>query len=168
METEATAGEILLSPEAARELPAGCLGTKKGPGVLLAAMPGEPVVVARTPRPAIDAGALARCLPAAIRAHVVTGGGSSEHRPVTVAFLRYEGTDEMLASRGPQATADALHQLVTAVEAAVEAQDVALLATDLDANGGKRSSPPARRRSPATTRSGCSSRCAGSSTPTCR
>jgi class 3 adenylate cyclase len=43
----------------------------------------------------------------------------------------------MLASRGPQATADALHQLVTAVEAAVEAQDVALLATDLDANGGK-------------------------------
>ncbi|MBK6805016.1 MAG: tetratricopeptide repeat protein [Betaproteobacteria bacterium] len=137
METEATAGEILLSPEAARALPAGCHGDEKGPGVLLAAMPGEPVVVARTPRPAIDAGALARCLPAAIRAHVVTGGGSSEHRPVTVAFLRYEGTDEMLASRGPQATADALHQLVTAVEAAVEAQDVALLATDLDANGGK-------------------------------
>jgi class 3 adenylate cyclase len=137
METEATAGEILLSPEAARGLPASCLGTEKGPGVLLATMPGEPETVPHKARPDLPAGTLARCLPAAVRAHVVSGGGSSEHRPVTVAFLRYEGTDEMLASQGPQATADALHRLLGAVEAAAEAQDVALLASDLDANGGK-------------------------------
>ena len=137
METEATAGEILLSPEAARSLPAGCLGSEKGPGVLLAGMPGEPASVPHTPRPAIDAQALARCLPSAVRAHVLSGGGGSEHRPVTIAFLRYEGTDQMLASQGPQATAEALHSLVTAVAAAADAQGVALLASDLDANGGK-------------------------------
>ena len=56
---------------------------------------------------------------------------------MTVAFLRYEGIDALIAEKGIDAATDALHQLVHVVEAATEAQDVALLASDLDANGGK-------------------------------
>ena len=37
------------------------------------------------------------------------GGGISEHRPVTIAFIRYEGTDAMIEERGAAAAADALH-----------------------------------------------------------
>jgi len=137
METEATAGEVLLSPEAAAALPPGCLGAAKGPGILLGTMEGEPARLPRTPRPKIAAETLAHCLPPAIRAHVQAGSIASEHRPVTVAFLRYGGIDELIATSGAQAAADALQRLLRAVDAAVEGLDVALLGSDLDADGGK-------------------------------
>jgi len=137
METEASAGEILLSTEAAASLPGEQLGSPKGPGILLGTMPGAPGTMPRRPRPVVAADRLARCLPAAIRAHVMQGGGTSEHRPVTVAFLRYGGVDAMIGARGPEATAAALARLVEVVDAAAESQDVALLASDVDADGGK-------------------------------
>ncbi len=46
---------------------------------------------------------LLRCLSPAIRAHVLAGGGTSEHRPVTIAFLRFEGTDALIEQQGPAA-----------------------------------------------------------------
>ncbi|CAG0958333.1 adenylate cyclase 10 [Burkholderiales bacterium] len=137
METEASAGEILVSPETAASLAPGQLGSEKAPGILLAQLPGSPEAYVRAPRPPLAAETLARCLAPAIRAHVTGGGGSSEHRPVTVAFLRFEGVDAMIEEQGARATADALHRLVCAVEAATEANDVALLGSDVDANGGK-------------------------------
>ena len=53
---------------------------------------------------------LARCLSPAVRAHVMGGGGTPEHRPVTIAFIRFEGTDAMIEQRRRGATADALHR----------------------------------------------------------
>ncbi len=61
----------------------------------------------------------------------------SEHRPVTIAFIRFEGTDALIERSGPVAAAEALHRLVSAVEAATEEQGVAFLASDVDADGGK-------------------------------
>jgi class 3 adenylate cyclase len=80
---------------------------------------------------------LARCLSPAVRAHVTGGGGAPEHRPVTVAFIKLEGIDALIATRGPQAAADVLQRVVTVVESATEAQRVALLASDIDVDGGK-------------------------------
>ena len=137
MEQAASAGEILVSTEAGEQLPAGCLGAAVGPGVLLDVEPGQSEKLPLVPRPVVPPATLARCLSPAIRAHVLGGGGTSEHRPVTIAFVRYEGTDALIESQGPEAAAEALQRLVSVVEAATEAQDVALLASDLDGDGGK-------------------------------
>jgi class 3 adenylate cyclase/tetratricopeptide (TPR) repeat protein len=137
MEQTADAGEILVSVETAARLSAGCGGESKGPGVLLSAGPGGTPALPLMPRPQIPSDRTAHCLPPAVRGHVLAGGIASEHRPVTVAFLRFEGVDELIAGKGADAAADALHRLVSVVEAATEGQDVALLASDVDANGGK-------------------------------
>ena len=137
MEQAASAGEILVSAEAGEQLPAGCLGAAVGPGVLLDVEPGQSEKLPLVPRPVVPPATLARCLSPAIRAHVLGGGGTSEHRPVTIAFVHYEGTDALIESQGPEAAAEALQRLVSVVEAATEAQDVALLASDLDGDGGK-------------------------------
>ncbi|HEY8243757.1 MAG TPA: AAA family ATPase [Casimicrobiaceae bacterium] len=137
METEATAGEIVVSPEAAAGLPSDLLDGPKGPGVLLADRVGAHEAMPRRPRPDLPADVLARCLPLAVRAHVLAGGGTSEHRPVSIAFLRFEGIDALIATQGVDAAADALDRLMRAAEGAADAQDVALLASDVDSDGGK-------------------------------
>jgi class 3 adenylate cyclase/tetratricopeptide (TPR) repeat protein len=88
-------------------------------------------------RPKMPAETLARCLSTAVRAHVLAGGGTSEHRPVTIAFIHFEGTDALIDARGPAAAAEALHRLVSAVEAATDGQGATFLASDVDADGGK-------------------------------
>ncbi len=65
------------------------------------------------------------------------GGGIPEHRPVTIAFIRFEGTDALIEERGAPAAADALHRLLSVVETAVDEQGVSFLASDVDADGGK-------------------------------
>ena len=138
MEHAAEAGEILLSTETAALLPARCLGEAKGPGVLLQREPtGHTARIPLKPRPALPHEMIARCLSPAIRAHVLSGGVTSEHRAVTIAFIRYEGIDALIGRSGPHAAGDALHRLVSVVEAATEEQEVTLLASDVDGDGGK-------------------------------
>ena len=137
MEHEADAGEILISPELAATLPARCLGDAKGPGVLLRREPPGVSAPGDAPAPQVDADAVAECLSVAVRAHVTAGGGAPEHRPVTVAFLHFDGTDRAIAERGVDAVADDLHELVCNAQGAVDAQGVCFLATDVDADGGK-------------------------------
>ena len=138
IEHAADAGEILVSPETAALLPGRCLGDRKGRGrLLLREPPGRAEKLPLSARPNLAAEALARCLSPAIRAHVESGGGTSEHRNVSIAFLRFDGTDAFIERTGPQAAADALHRLVSAVEAATEAQGVAFLGSDVDLDGGK-------------------------------
>ena len=137
MEHLAEAGQILVSTDTAALLPARCLGAAKGPGVLLLREPGGKDKVPLIPRPTVAHDTLARCLSPAVRAHVLGGGGAPEHRPVTVAFIRFEGVDTLIEREGAGATADLLHRLVAVVESATEAQKVALLASDIDVDGGK-------------------------------
>jgi class 3 adenylate cyclase len=105
--------------------------------VLLADREGEHEMKPLRPRPDVPADVLASCLPLAVRAHVLAGGGTSEHRPVSIAFLRFEGTDALIATHGVDAAAEALDRLMRAAEGAADAQDVALLGSDVDSDGGK-------------------------------
>jgi class 3 adenylate cyclase/tetratricopeptide (TPR) repeat protein len=138
MEREAGGGEIVVSPETAALLATGCVGNTKGPGVLLErAPPGETARPAPTDPPPVPPETLVRCLSVAIRTHVFGGGGAPEHRPVTIAFIRFDGTDALIEQRGAAAVADALQRVVSIVEAATEEQGVSFLASDVDADGGK-------------------------------
>ncbi len=138
MEHAAEAGEILVSAETAAFLPADLLGDPKASGVLLLGEPpGHDEKIPYIPRPKMLPESLLRCLSPAIRAHVLAAGGTSEHRPVTIAFIRFEGTDALIAQGGAAAAAEALHRVVSVVEAATEEQGIAFLGSDVDADGGK-------------------------------
>ena len=138
MEHEANAGEILVSVETAALLPKDCLGESRASGVLLEGEPpGHEASMPYIPRPNSPPDLTLHCLSPAIRAHVVGGGGASEHRPVTIAFIHYEGTDALIEQSGPAVAAEALHQLVRVVEAATEELEVTFLGSDVDHDGGK-------------------------------
>jgi len=138
MEQAAIAGEILLSTEMAALLPPRCLGPGKGPGVLLRREPPGPTEkIELRPRPSMSYETVAQCLSPAIRAHLYRGGGASDHRAVTIAFIRFDHTDAMIENEGPAVAADALHRLVSVVASAAEAHEVAFLGSDVDADGGK-------------------------------
>lgn len=137
MEHVAEAGEILVSPELAATLPSRCLGEAKGPGVLLRREPPGAAPPGDTPPPEVDPDLAASALSQAVRDHVTAGGGAPEHRPVTVAFLHFDGTDDAIVERGAAAVADDLHELVSAVQVAADDRGVCFLASDVDADGGK-------------------------------
>jgi class 3 adenylate cyclase/tetratricopeptide (TPR) repeat protein len=137
MEKAARAGEVLLSPATAARLPERCVGPGRGPGLLLAAPPPgaapSPGELDHLP----SAEQVAGCLSTAMRAYVASGPQSPEHRSVTTAFLRFEGTDDLIRREGPEATADALDELLAVVQRAADEQDVCFLESDVDADGGK-------------------------------
>lgn len=137
MEQSASAGEILVSPSTAALLPAAYLGAPRGPGRLLARLP--PGTDHAPVEPAIEPAEdqLVACLSTAVRDHVLAGGQPPEHRPVTVAFLRFGGTDALVAEEGPAAAAAALGDLLALVQAAADDHGVCFLGSDVDADGGK-------------------------------
>ena len=97
-----SAGEILVSAETGRAAAApAASASRRARACCCAASPGRRGDAAaacrgRTMPPAT----LARCLSPAVRAHVLAGGGTSEHRPVTIAFIRFEGTDALIDVAG--------------------------------------------------------------------
>ena len=60
-----------------------------------------------------------------------------EHRIASIAFIKFSGTDALLAGPGPDVLAEALHRTVSLVEEALAPESISLLATDLDSDGGK-------------------------------
>ena len=137
-EHEAGASEIYVSVDTAALLPAHCTGDVPGPARILLREPRDYTQkMALAARPKLPADLLARGLSTAVRRHVLEGGGTSEHRPVTIAFIRFEGTDAVIEREGAAAGTQALQQLVGVVQAAAERADVSFLASDIDADGGK-------------------------------
>ena len=137
MEHVADAGEILVSPAVAAALPSRCVGEAKGPGLLLKREP--PGHHAATPIPTydVDPEAVAHCLSTVVRTHVLAGGGTPEHRQVTIAFVHFDGTDEAIEGRGPARVAEDLQALLAQTQAACDEFDVCFLGTDADDDGGK-------------------------------
>jgi class 3 adenylate cyclase/tetratricopeptide (TPR) repeat protein len=137
MEHAASAGEILISPETAEHLPAAA--TKPGPegGRLLRWRTAPVPPGGAQTRRHVSADAIEQCVPAVMRDHLRAGDVDFEHRVASVAFIRFQGVDALLAEEGPDAVAAALEELLVAVQVAAEEEDVAFLATDLDENGGK-------------------------------
>ena len=137
MEKAADAGEILISPATAALLPKRCVGAPRGPGLLLEVEPGAGATLVEPPYPSPSLEAVAGCLPVMVRSHVIAGGQPSEHRNVTIAFLRFDGTDELISREGVEAAADALEEFVTDVQHAIDHYEVSFLGSDVDEDGGK-------------------------------
>jgi class 3 adenylate cyclase len=137
MEQTADAGEIVISPETADRLPAGAVGAAKGDGRLLRwrhVVDGGPGPI--PPRPTSST-AVAACVPVALRARLAQRGGESEHRLASVAFIKFQGVDDLLTSGGADRTAAALETVVRTIQDAADAESVTFLASDIDADGGK-------------------------------
>jgi class 3 adenylate cyclase/tetratricopeptide (TPR) repeat protein len=60
-----------------------------------------------------------------------------EHRTVAVAFLRFDGTDTLLAEEGPEVVTAAVDEVLRNVQQTTVAHEVSFLDTDVDVNGGK-------------------------------
>ena len=134
-ESAAAAGEVLLSHETAAGLESALLGPPRAEGVPLRAAPDPPRQLAA--RVDVAGADLAGSIPVALRQRLMSGVPDPEHRPVTVAFIEVSGTDRMLAEDGPAALANALHDLVAAVQRAALLQQVSCHESDVAANGVK-------------------------------
>lgn len=135
MEGAASAGQILISPAMAAELPHANVGRRLGPGFLLAGHP--PELDRRATDQAPATGDLAQLVPSALRETLEQAGVEPEHRSVTIAFLHYGEFDAFLERQGLEATAAELDALVHNVQRAVDERHVAFLATDIAGDGGK-------------------------------
>ncbi len=135
-EGTATAGEIVMSPVTAAALTERSRGPARGDAYLLRSPPGAAPVLPITP-PELEGVDLARHVPTAIRKHLLEGGREPEHRTATVAFLHFDGTDDIVETYGPGDLAERLHTVVRRVQAAAEENDVSFLGTDIDHDGGK-------------------------------
>lgn len=135
MEQFATAGQIVISPGTATRIAPALVGEPAGPGYFLKARPRLAAYEAFPP-PATRGIDLRPGVPVALRGHL-GGAVEPEHRHVTVAFIRYDGIDAVIAQDGVEAAARALDELVRDVQAAVDAEGATFLGTDADKDGGK-------------------------------
>jgi len=137
MESTAEAGEIVVSGATAAALPTAVVGDEKGEGYLLKK---EPPGLS-TERPEVETQVavddLVSAVPAAIREQVLAGIEEPEHKLVTIAFLHFDGIDELIETAGQDAAADALGELVDDVQRAVDRHGICFLGTDVDGDGGK-------------------------------
>jgi class 3 adenylate cyclase/tetratricopeptide (TPR) repeat protein len=136
MEAASEAGEILLSEETATLLGEDTIGEERGLGRLLRAAPEARGTV--QPLPNVEGIALEVAVPAPLRAQLLEVGPlEGEHRNAAVAFIRFEGTDEVIATEGPEAAAAALDRLVRTIQAIADAHGVTFLESDVDRDGGR-------------------------------
>ena len=137
MEKLAGAGEIAVSPATAARMREDWLGARRGQGRLLTTAP-KGIEPGPSPLPELPArAAIEECLSREVRAHLTAGARQPEHRVVTTAFLRFDGTDALLARHGVDATASALGELIGDIQAAADEFEVCFLQSDVDADGGK-------------------------------
>ncbi|MEX2274688.1 MAG: tetratricopeptide repeat protein [Actinomycetota bacterium] len=137
MEHTADAGEIVVSHATAAALSQSVLGAEKGPGRLLKRVPTGRIAEPEEFAAEADPEALLACIPVAIREHILAGVHDPEHRQATVAFLRFEGLEELLLRDGPDVAAAALEELLRDVQTAVDERELCFLGTDVDEGGGK-------------------------------
>src|SRR5262249_44229128 len=138
MEGTANAGQVVVSAATAAELPASFVGVPQGEGFRLRRLRSLPEPDGEIAMPYVaDLLELSDYVPTAIRAHLLSGGEDAEHRQATVAFLHFDGTDEMVAEDGPGSVAVALEELVCDVQRASDEHAVTFLSTDIDHDGGK-------------------------------
>jgi class 3 adenylate cyclase/tetratricopeptide (TPR) repeat protein len=135
MEDASGAGDILLSAEAAAFLDPRALGEPKGEGILLKAAPQADERL--EPLPDVSSIALEEAVPLRVRRELVLGPVEGEHRHAAIGFVRFTGTDVLLAEQGGDATAEALDGLVRIVQRAADDHGVTFLESDIDRNGGR-------------------------------
>jgi class 3 adenylate cyclase/tetratricopeptide (TPR) repeat protein len=135
LERAAGASEIVVGPATRAALPRRAAERPRGRGHVLRWR--SPRFTAPEPRARQTAYGtdLERHVPVALR-QVVSSGPDAEHRTATVAFVRFGGTDRLVAEAGLPATAQVIDGMITAVQEAAAREGVAILATDVAADGG--------------------------------
>jgi class 3 adenylate cyclase/tetratricopeptide (TPR) repeat protein len=137
MEHAAGPGQIVVSAAARSVLPARAASEPCGPGFLLRWRQPKVAPLAPVPARPVPKEVVASYLPLALRDHLAERSREPEHRAATIAFLRFSGVDALMAAEGPDAVAEALDEVITAVQDAATADDVTFLSTDIDEDGGK-------------------------------
>lgn len=137
MEETAVAGEILISGATRNALPARSTKRAKGDGWLIPWRTARIEGPGHETRPVADPASTADSTPVALREFLREGGSEPEHHIATVGFIKFMGVDRLTRDEGPAATADALHELIRAVQHVVDDEGVTFLASDIDEDGGK-------------------------------
>jgi class 3 adenylate cyclase/tetratricopeptide (TPR) repeat protein len=137
LEQAAGTGEVLLGDATAADLGPGLLRPHHSSGHLLAGVPTPPPILPRQPEPEPMPAVVQRLLPPQLSAYLDQSSREPEHRTVAVAFLRFDGTDTLLAEEGAEVLTTALDEVIRNVQLATTAHDVSFLDTDVDVDGGK-------------------------------
>ena len=134
-EATANAGQILLSEAAAASVDRTWLGRRvEGRALLRRIVALDDLVDLAIPHAAREE--WISLVPSAQREQIAVGA-PSEHRAVTIGFLKFSHTDALLAEQGPDALADRLTELGAVVAVAERELGVHLLASDVYPDGGK-------------------------------
>jgi class 3 adenylate cyclase/tetratricopeptide (TPR) repeat protein len=136
LEKAAGMGEVLVGPTTAEDLGPELVHPRTDQAYLLAGVP-TPANLRRKPEPAPVPAVLQQLIPPQLRAYLSQPSREAEHRTIAVAFLRFDGTDDILADEGPEMVTTAIDEVLRNVEEAAAAHDVSFFDTDLDVNGGK-------------------------------
>ena len=136
-EKAAEAGEIVVSAATAARLAPDAVRPREDGELLLRrrsahSAPGEDFVL-----PDVDRERIRGLFPIELGEYLDAGIPDPEHRIASIAFIKFSGTDALLAGPGPDVLAEALHRTVSLVEEALAPESISLLATDLDSDGGK-------------------------------
>jgi class 3 adenylate cyclase/tetratricopeptide (TPR) repeat protein len=137
LEHAAGTGEVLLGDATAADLGPGLVRPHDGSGHLLAGVPTPPPLAARQPEPEPMPAVVEQLLPPQLSAYLEQPSREPEHRTVAVAFLRFDGTDTVLAEEGAEVLTTAVDEVLRNVQRATAAHDVSFLDTDVDVDGGK-------------------------------
>jgi class 3 adenylate cyclase/tetratricopeptide (TPR) repeat protein len=136
-ESSAEAGQIVVSEAMAALLGRGSTRPRDDGQLMVTWRKGAVDRVPLAPPRATDAEAARRVTPPIIASVLEHGAPDPVHRIATMGFFKFKGTDQRLEADGPDGLADALHETLNIAQAAFEAEDIALLYVDVDANGGK-------------------------------
>jgi class 3 adenylate cyclase/tetratricopeptide (TPR) repeat protein len=136
LEHAAGIGEVLVGDAAAANLGPDLVRQHEGWGHLLS---GVPTPANRPPQPESEPipAAVEQLLAPQLWAYLSQASREPEHRTVAVAFLRFDGTDTLLAEEGAEVITAAVDEVLRNVEEATAAHEVSFLDTDVDVNGGK-------------------------------
>jgi class 3 adenylate cyclase/tetratricopeptide (TPR) repeat protein len=136
LEHAAGIGEVLVGDATAADLGPDLVRPHEGWGHLLSGLPtpaNRPPQPEREPMPAV----VEQLLAPQLWAYLSQPSREPEHRTVAVAFLRFDGTDTVLAEEGAEVVKAAVDEVISNVQKATAAHEVSFLDTDVDVNGGK-------------------------------
>jgi class 3 adenylate cyclase/tetratricopeptide (TPR) repeat protein len=136
LEHAAGIGEVLVGDATAAELGPGLVRPHEGWGHLLSGVP-TPANRPSQPEPEPMLAIVEQLLAPQLWAYLSQPSREPEHRTVAVAFLRFDGTDTVLAEEGAEVVTAAVDEVLRNVQEATAAHEVSFLDTDVDVNGGK-------------------------------
>jgi class 3 adenylate cyclase/tetratricopeptide (TPR) repeat protein len=136
LEHAAGIGEVLVGDATAADLGPDLVRPHEGWGHLLSGLP-TPANRPPQPEPEPMPAVVEQLLAPQLWAYLSQPSREPEHRTVAVAFVRFDGSDTVLAEEGAEVVTAAVDEVLRNVQEATAAHEVAFLDTDVDVNGGK-------------------------------